>query len=70
MDIFILMLCIFTAGIVTIHCFDMCRTRAEIDILWRLCKFLAVAYVSDHPEHSEFFDEILHKDDFGEVRHE
>lgn len=65
MDIFILTVCVFTALVVTKHGIDMCKTRAEVDVLWRLCKFQAVAYVSDHPEHSELFDEILHTDEFG-----
>ena len=65
MDIFILAVCVFIALVVTKDGFDMCKTRAEVDILWRLCKFLAVAYVRDHREHSELFDEILHTDEFG-----
>ena len=59
MNIFNLSVCLFVALVVVKHVLDMCKTRAEIDLIYRMCKFLAVAYVDDHTEHTEFFNDVI-----------
>ena len=59
MNIFIVSVCVFTALIVTAHCLDMCKTRAEIEITHLLCRFLVIEYLEEHPEEEEFFRKIL-----------
>ena len=64
MNILILSIVVFIALMVIKDGLDMCRTRAEVDMIYRMCKFLTVCYLDEHPEEQEFFNEMIHKEEF------
>ena len=64
MNILILSIVVFIALTLVKDGLDMCRTRAEVDMIYRMCKFLTVCYLDEHPEEQEFFNEMMHKEDF------
>ena len=64
MNILILSIVVFIALVVIKDGLDMCKTRAEIDMIYRMCKFLAVCYLDEHPEKNDFFNEMIQKEDF------
>lgn len=63
MNILILSIVVFIALVVIKDGLDMCKTRAEVDMIYRMCKFLAISYLDAHPEEQEFFNEMIHKED-------
>lgn len=64
MNILILSIVLFIALVLTKYVFDMCETRAEVDMIYRMCKFLTICYLDEHPEEDDFFNEMMHKEDF------
>ena len=64
MNILIFSIVIFIALMLTKDGLDMCRTRAEVDMIYRMCKFLTICYLNEHPEEDDFFNEMMHKEDF------
>jgi len=64
MNILILSIVLFIALTVIKDGLDMCKTRAEVDMIYRMCKFLTVCYLDEHPEEQEFFNEMIHKEEF------
>ena len=64
MNILILSIVVFIALTVIKDGLDMCKTRAEVDMIYRMCKFLTVCYLDEHPEEQEFFNEMMHKEEF------
>ena len=33
-------------------------------MIYRMCKFLTVCYLDEHPEENDFFNEMIHKEEF------
>ena len=64
MNILILSIVVFIALMVIKDGLDMCKTRAEVDMIYRICKFLTVCYLDEHPEEQEFFNEMIHEEEF------
>ena len=64
MNILILSIVVFIALMLIKDGLDMCKTRAEVDMIYRICKFLTVCYLDEHPEEQEFFNEMMHKEEF------
>ena len=64
MNILILSIVVFIALTLIKDGLDMCKTRAEVDMIFRMCKFLAICYLDDHPEEKDFFNEMIHKEEF------
>ena len=64
MNILILSIVVFIALMVIKDGLDMCKTRAEVDMIYRMCKFLTVCYLDEHPEEQEFFNEMIHEEEF------
>ena len=64
MNILILSIVVFIALMLIKDGLDMCKTRAEVDMIYRMCKFLTVCYLDEHPEEQEFFNEMMHKEGF------
>ena len=64
MNILILSIVLFIALVLTKDGLDMCKTRAEVDMIYIMCKFLTVCYLDEHPEQNDFFNEMMHKEDF------
>lgn len=64
MSILILSIVLFIALVIIKDGLDMCKTRAEVDMIYRMCKFLTICYLDEHPEKNDFFNEMMHKEDF------
>ena len=64
MNILILSIVVFIALMLIKDGLDMCKTRAEVDMIYRMCKFLTVCYLDEHPEENDFFNEMIHKEEF------
>ena len=64
MNILILSIVLFIALVLTKDGLDMCKTRAEVDMIYIMCKFLTICYLNEHPEENDFFNEMIHKEDF------
>ena len=64
MNIVILSIVVSIAFMLIKDGLDMCKTRAEVDIIYRMCKFLTVCYLDEHPEENDFFNEMFHKEEF------
>ena len=64
MNILTLSIVVFIALVLTKDGLDMCKTRAEVDMIYRMCKFLAVCYLDEHPEENDLFNEMIHKEEF------
>ena len=68
MNILIVSLCLFIALTVIKDGFDMCKTRAEVEMIYRMCKFLSVSYLEEHPDDVEYFNRVMkegHDEDAG-----
>ena len=63
MNILILSIVIFIALMIVKDGLDMCKTRAEVDVIYRMCKFLVVCYLDEHPEEEEYFEEMIQEED-------
>ena len=63
MNILILSIVLFIALVLTKDVFDMCETRAEVDMIYRMCKFLTICYLDEHPEEQDYFNEMIHEED-------
>ena len=64
MNILILSIVVFIALMLIKDGLDMCKTRAEVNMIYRMCKFLTICYLDEHPEENDFFNEMIQKEDF------
>ena len=64
MNILILSIVVFIALMVIIDGLVMCITIDEVDMIYIMCKFITVCYLDAHPEEQEFFNEMMHKEEF------
>ena len=63
MNILILSIVVFIALMLIKDGLDMCKTRAEVNMIYRMCNFLTVCYLDEHPEENDFFNEVINKED-------